>query len=98
MVYSKPRKEITIMVTLFDTLLEDIRRHPNRGDAERIALESRLRGAVYDGLRSYLPTWKRNGNVSIISIICALPASSHVVETTADYERLVYGSAAHILL
>ncbi len=83
--------------SIFDTLLEDIRRHPDRADAQRIDLERRLRQAVFDGLQPYLPTWKRNREITPISVICALPASNQIIETSEEYERLVYGAAARIL-
>ncbi|MSR86446.1 hypothetical protein EXS74_03565 [Candidatus Woesearchaeota archaeon] len=83
--------------TIFDALLEDIRNRPKTDDDEGIALEARLRSAVWGGLGSHLPTWRRDGTVSVISIICALPSSDPRIQTTDDYEKFVYGTAARIL-
>lgn len=82
--------------TIYDELMKKIL-GSEPASSEYKSLANELESAVQKGLDSYIPSWKRNGSVADISIVCALPASNKINETTEDYERLVYNTAARIL-
>ena len=83
---------------LFEGLLKSIREHPNRDDAVRLDAQRRLETAIKETLRGYIPSWKRNGGMGAISVICALPASDAIKETEQEYVTHVYGAAQRFLL